>query len=235
MNEDILEIGKKFLVSYVKDKTIRYESYHPWRKGWEFVVLHSCRVEGYVKKILECENHDLTQDEIILTRLAAILHDIGRVHQREGHALLGRDIVYDWLTRNQSICKYIKEPDRLLYIIERHSNKEEEEPDFCLKVVRDADVLDEIGVLSIFMASNWIDKNNPYYFNLLSDRIENFEVGFCDKANRRLNTEVAKKILDEKRKFISLFSNQLKDELYGTEMYGEVKIEDYFEEKSEQK
>lgn len=32
----------------------------------------------------------------------------------------------------------------------------------------------------------------------------------------------------EKRKFITFFNHQLKDELYGTEMFGEVSIEDYF-------
>lgn len=235
MDELILELGKKFLVSYLKGKTISYESYHPWRKGWEFVVLHSLRVEGYVKKILSSESHDLTQDEIILTRLAAILHDIGRIHQREDHARLGRDIVYDWLTKNQSVCKDIKEQDRLLYIIEKHSNKDEVVSDYCLRVVRDADVLDEIGILSIFMASNWIDRSNPYYFKLFSDRVENYEIGFCDKEYKRLNTETAKTILDKKREFILLFSDQLKDELYGTEMFGEAKIENYFEEKSEEK
>lgn len=228
MNEKILDEGKKFLVSYLKGKTIDYETYHPWRKNWEFIVLHSLRVEGYVRKILSSEKQNLSQNEVLVTRLAAILHDIGRIHRREEHALLGRDIISDWLQNNQDIPMSIKESNKLLYLIEKHSDKEDGDEDYCLKVLRDADVLDEIGAMSIFMTSNWIDRKNPYYFNLLADRIENFEIRFCDNGFKLLNTESAKSILHEKRKFITLFNDQLKDELYGTEMLGQVSIEDYF-------
>ena len=230
MDEKILDEGKLFLVSYLKDKNIDYETIHPWRNSWEFIVLHSLRVSGYVKKILDSENHNLSHDEVINIQLAAILHDIGRIHKREGHALLGRDIIHNWLLGNQAIFKNIKEPDRLLYLIERHSNKKGDESDYCLKVLRDADVLDEIGVMSIFMASNWIDRNNPYFFNLLSEKIENFEISFCEKGMELLNTKSAKIILEEKKKFISLLNNQLKDELYGTEMLSGVNIKNYFGE-----
>lgn len=82
------------------------------------------------------------------------LHDIGRIYKREGHAMLGRDIVYNLLRENNEISKSIRESNRLLYLIEKHSNKEDNEEDYCLKVLRDADVLDEIGAMSIFMASN---------------------------------------------------------------------------------
>lgn len=228
MDESILYEGKLFLVSYLKDKNIDYKTNHPWRNCWEFIVLHSLRVEGYVNKILELENHDLTPDEVLNTRLAAILHDIGRVHKREGHALLGKDIIHNWLMENQSIFKRIKEPDKLLYLIERHSNKKDDDSDYCLKVLRDADVLDEIGVMSIFMASNWIERSNPYFFNLLSGRIESFEISFCENGMELLNTESAKRILEDKKEFINLCNNQLKDELYGTEMFGGVNIKDYF-------
>jgi uncharacterized protein len=228
MDENTLEEGKKFLVSYLQDKKMDYENIHPWRNSWEFIVLHSLRVEGYVKKIIAGESQILSHEEVLTTRLAAILHDIGRIHKREEHALAGRDIIHNWLRENQVIFNSIKDPDRLLYLIERHSNKEEDELDYCLKVLKDADILDEIGVISVFMASNWIDRNNPYFFNLLSDRIENFEISFIDNGFRLLNTETAKSILEEKRKLMKLLDNQLKDELYGTEMFGEVSIADWF-------
>lgn len=228
MDENILDEGKKFLVSYLKNKNIIYEVNHPWRKDWEFIVLHSLRVEGYVKKILNSERHNLSFDEVLTTRLAAILHDVGRIHKREGHALAGRDIIHDWLIEDKKLINSIYDFDRLLFLIEKHSDKEDDETDYCLKVLRDADILDEIGVMSIFMASNWIDRKNPYFFKLLSDRIDSFEIGFCEAQSKLLNTESAKLILNEKKKFITLFSNQLKDELYGTEMFGVVNIEDYF-------
>jgi HD superfamily phosphodiesterase len=228
MNENTLEEGKRFLISYLKDKNINYENIHPWRSSWEFIVLHSLRVEGYVKKILAGEGQVLSQEEVLTTRLAAILHDIGRIHRREDHALAGKNIIQYWLKENQEILNNIEDPDRLLFLIEKHSDKEDDESDYSLKVLRDADILDEIGVMSVFMASNWIDRSNPYFFQLLSGRVENFEIGFCDNGFRLLNTETAKSILFEKRKFIELLENQLKDELYGTEMFGSVSIADYF-------
>jgi HD superfamily phosphodiesterase len=230
MDENILEEGKKFLVNYLKGRKINYEVKHPWRNSWEFIVLHSLRVEGYVKKILAGETKVLTQEEVLTTRLAAILHDIGRIHEREGHALIGRDIVHNWLKENPIIFNQIENPDRLLHLIERHSNKEDGDSNYCLNLLRDADVLDEIGIMSVFMASSWIDRSNPYFFNLLSDRVEKFEISFCDKGFRLLKTETAKGILEEKRKFLETLDEQLKDELYGTEMLGKVNIEDYFVE-----
>lgn len=230
MNEGILKEGKKFLVNYLKGRTINYEVKHPWRKNWEFVVLHSLRVEGYVKKILAGETKALTQEDVLTTRLAAILHDIGRIHEREGHAVIGRDIVHSWLKENPIIYNQVKDPDRLLYLIERHSNKEDGDADYCLNILRDADVLDEIGVMSVFMASSWIDRSNPYFFNHLSDRVDKYEISFCDKGFKLLKTETAKRILREKREFLETLDKQLKDELYGTEMLGKINIEDYFVE-----
>lgn len=228
MNENTLEESKRFLIAYLKDKSIDYENIHPWRNTWEFIVLHSLRVEGYVKKILAGEGVSLSDEEVLITRLAAILHDIGRIHKREEHALVGKDLIHNWLRENPAILNSISDPDRLLYLIEKHSNKEEDDSDYCLKVLRDADILDEIGVISVFMASNWIDRSNPYFFQLLLDRLENFEIDFCDNGFKLLSTETAKSILAEKRKFIELLNKQLKDELYGTEMLGEVSIKDYF-------
>jgi len=51
---------------------------------------------------------------------------------------------------------------------------------------------------------------------------------YCDDEYRLLKTKSAKLILGEKRKFITLFNHQLKEEIYGTEIFGEVSIEDYF-------
>lgn len=230
MEERILQMGKEFLSCYLRDRTIDYEVLLPWRKSWEFIVLHSFRVEGYVRKLLQSEHHNLTQEEVLLTRLAAILHDIGRVHRREEHALLGRDIVRQWLEENKEVSQNVTDRNRLLYLIEEHSNKEESTEDYCLKVLRDADILDEIGVMSIFMTSNGIDKSNPYFFKLLCDKVESFELNFCDEEYKLLSTETARQIMKEKKAFIVNFVNHLKDEMYGTESFDEVTIEDYFHE-----
>lgn len=228
MNENALELGRKFLATYLKGKKVDYETYHPWRNNWEFVLLHSFRVESYAKKILAMEKHGLSPNETLIIRLAAILHDIGRIITRENHAKLSKDIISEWLATEDSIKLTKEETSKLLYLIGKHSDKEDGDEDYSLKVVRDADILDEIGAISIFMASNWIDRGNPYFFELLQDRIEKREITFCNEGFKLIKTESAKIILQEKKDFITLFNNQLKDELIGTEVFGKTSIEDYY-------
>jgi len=228
MSEEILFETKRFLVNYLKGKKCEYEQIHPWRKPWEFIVLHSLRVESYVVKLLEMENHNLSQDEIVLTRLAAILHDIGRIHQREEHAIYGRKIVSEWLQSNTIFQTSNIDCNRLLDLIEKHSNKDEKDEEYCLGILKDADILDEIGIISIFMASSWIDRGNPYFFAILNQRVENKEIEFCNEMYAKLNTQSAKEILQQKKEFIQGFCCQLQEELEETAEFGKVALEDYF-------
>lgn len=225
LKETILGVARKFLFTYLKGKELGYREIHSWRNNWKFIVLHSFRVESYVRKILEREEHLLSDDEVTLTCLAAILHDIGRIHKLTGHASLGKKIISDWLKSEPMLCRSIVDSDRLLAMIERHTSKDEVDSDYCSRVLKDADVLDEIGVMSIFMASNWIDREDPYFFHLLLERVGGFEISFCDKGFELLNTHGAKEILLEKREFINLFVSQLNDELDGTEMFLENAVE----------
>ncbi len=79
MPSDILYDARQHLIDCLKGKHADFEIKHPWRKDWEFAVLHSLHVEAYALRILAYENHGLTEHEIILIRLAAILHDIARL------------------------------------------------------------------------------------------------------------------------------------------------------------
>lgn len=228
MSEGILFETKRFLVNYLKSNKCEYEQIHPWRNPWEFVALHSLRVEAYVIKLLETEQHNLSQDEIILTRLAAILHDIGRIHKRENHAICGRRIIEEWLQSSTAFETSNIDKLRLLDLIEKHSNKKEKDEDYCLKILKDADLLDEIGIMSIFMASSWIDRGNPYFFSLLSQRVESREVDFCNDMYCLLNTATAKELLLQKKEFIHKFCSQLQEEIEGTVEFNKVALEDYF-------
>lgn len=228
MNNGIIFETKRFLVNYLKDKKCDYEQIHPWRKPWEFVALHSFRVESYVIKLLQKEPYSLSQAEIVLIRIAAILHDIGRLQQREDHAIIGRKIVEEWIQSNNTLRDIGIDCNRLLHVIETHSNKDEKDEDYCSRILKDADILDEIGVISIFMASSWIDRGNPYFFTLLNQRVGSRELSFCDEQLKLLNTDSAKQIMLEKKEFIQRFYNQLQDEIGGTAEFGAVTLEDYF-------
>ncbi len=200
MSSDILEDARAYLVNFLKGKSNNPETKHPWRKGWEFAVIHSLRVESYALKILSREQHSLSEYEITLIRLAAILHDIGRLDKRESHAGFGAEIAKNWLQENSELSLRKFDVDKVVELIADHSNKNIREQDFCKAVLKDADTLDEIGVISIFMAGNWLKNQSPFFFHDLRQRLVDVELPFCDKKLAILNTEGAIAILREKKR-----------------------------------
>ena len=102
MVNDLLNEARQFLVEYLRGKQQAYERTHPWRQDWEFAVMHALRVETYVNKILQREPHDLSERDLRLLRLAAILHDIGRMESTDKHASLGAEIVAVWLSEKRA-------------------------------------------------------------------------------------------------------------------------------------
>lgn len=213
MARDILHDARLHLVDCIKGKQNGYETRHPWRKDWEFVVLHSLHVESYALRILALENHALTEHEITLLRLAAILHDIARLDRREDHAQLGAEHTAKWLQHNLHYGLKNDEIAKVLEMIADHSRKDVREQDFSKAVLKDADTLDEIGAMSIFMTSNWLETRSPFFFHELRQRLIDFELPFCDQKLSILNTAGARKILRQKKSFVENFIAQLSDEL----------------------
>lgn len=217
MELNIVEETRKFLMSYISDKSCEYETIHTWRKDSTFIILHSLRVYSYAMKIMENEKSKLTSSDILLIQVSAILHDIGKCNGKEDHAIKSAEIVDNWLNENPQIADGIQDKEKLLAIISSHSDKDKPDNDLCSAIIKDADILDEIGVLSIFMTSNQIDRYSPYFFNKLLDRIQMFELKYCNNQMEKLNTFYAKQILQDKITFIRNFALQLKSELNGTE------------------
>lgn len=152
-------------------------------------------------------------NEITLLRLAAILHDISRLDEPDNHATVGAAIAARWLQswianndRNINV-------ERLHDLIASHSDKGIHETDFSKAVLKDADILDEIGVISLFMASNWIERQSPFFFHRLRERLKGFEIPYCERQLGRLNTIGGRVILSEKKAFIEKLITQLDDEL----------------------
>ncbi len=210
-NSPLLDEARAHLAAALHGKRNPSESQHPWRKEWEFAVLHSLRVESYVVKILARQSHPLSPAEVELLQLAAILHDIARMDQRQGHALAGAALAREWLRAQRSLPEEAQA--RVVELIAVHSNKQEAEPDFGKAVLKDADTLDEIGAMSIFMSSNWLEHQSPFFFHRLRQRLVEVELPFCERAMGVLHTPGAKEILQEKKAFIGHFIAQLSDEL----------------------
>ena len=151
MSKNILNEARAYLVDSLKGKHRDYEIRHPWRKDWEFEVLHSLHVESYVLKILAREDYSLSEHEITLIRLAAILHDVAKLDEQVNHAETGAQIVEKWLRDNSDSNLKSKDVVKVREMIADHSNKDVREKDYPKAVLKDADTLDEIGVMSIFM------------------------------------------------------------------------------------
>ncbi len=216
MDLNMIEEAKKFLAAYLEGKICDYEITHPWRKDSKFIILHSLRVHSYATKIIENEFCSISDDDRSIIEIAAILHDIGKIQSGEKHAKYSAEIVRRWLDSNTNIAGRIKDTNKLIRVIETHSDKEEKEKDLCSKIIKDADILDEIGALSIFMASNRVNKHSPFFFNDLLERLSTFELEFCERKMHQLNTSYGKKLLKEKMDFIEKFNEQLSSELDGT-------------------
>lgn len=213
MPSNILDEAREYLVTFLKGKVNRFETKHPWRKDWKYIVLHSLRVEVYVLRLLTDEEHLLTDVERRSLRLAAILHDIGRLEKRENHATTGAEIASRWLRSDPEGRLQSVEIERVVELIADHSNKDRRETDSSKAILKDADILDEIGAMSIFMAGNWLDAESPLFFYDLRQRLVEVEIPFCNRQLPRLNTTAARKILNEKKTFIENFISQLSDEL----------------------
>jgi uncharacterized protein len=215
MEPEILPIARQFLARHLRGKTNHAEMTHPWRKGWDFVVLHSLRVEALVQKILASQPHDLAEQDVIALRLAAILHDIARLDGVSAHAQLGAHIVSDWLQANPDLADQIEDPERTIRLIAGHSEKDKTDGDPSSAILKDADLLDEIGIMSLFMAANWVDHSSAFFFHQLYQQLATRELAYCDLQFARLQTRAARLILLQKKEFLSLCLSQLGKELEG--------------------
>lgn len=143
-----LEIAKKEFLNYVSN--FDTSNFHIKRK-----IDHSLRVMQISKQIAESLN--LSQEEINISTLIGLLHDIGRFEQMRiyntfndrksiDHGNLGAEI----LEKNNYIRKYIEENkyDEIIFIAIRNHNKFQiedglsEKEILFSKIIRDADKLD---------------------------------------------------------------------------------------------
>lgn len=214
----IIQRAEAFLTSHIKHKNFVEETIHPWRKDAKQIILHSLRVNSYALKIIETEKHRLTEQDKLIIQLSAILHDVGKFYRKENHGQMSANVVEKWLS-GENISQYYIDSKRLLKMIKGHSEKDAFDNDLCSMILKDADTLDEIGAMSVFMTSNWLDKSSPYFFHELSNRLQDFELAFCDKSYKRLKTEYAKEIMKKKKAFVEGFIKELNFELEGTEEF----------------
>jgi len=216
MIESELELLKEIQIAHLSKYEVRYETKHPWRLHWKYTIQHAYRVERYVNQILDKDFGNMLESKKILIRAAALVHDIGKSQTRENHAVIGGEIIKDCIKNSKITFLTKDEEEELIYMISNHSNKENrDDSNIGLNVLIDSDFLDEIGMMSLIMSTNWIDKNNPNYYTLYQKRLEEMEIEYCKKGMNHLYTSMAKEILEDKLKFIRIANEQLKKEMFG--------------------
>ncbi len=189
---------------------------------WE----HTQRVYNLCMKIGEKESADL---EIL--KLAAVLHDIGREEQDNSNgklchaqrgAVLARKILEKYNLPQEQINK-------IIHCIETHRFRGDKIP--CskeAKILYDADKLDAIGAIGIgrTFAYHGAHKSPMWIPELSLDSSEYSEhsnepstvhhfYSKLLKLRNNMNTETARKMADERHKFMELFLQEFFDEWNG--------------------
>lgn len=203
----------KYLIGEVEGKKIKVESLHPWRKDALHILQHSLRVKSYTELITESENIILDNIDKVALPVAAILHDIGNVQGKYEHAKKGVDMIQPFLETTFNDRDVI---DRINELIMNHSNKKERSKDQVLNILVDADLLDEIGMQSVMMCSNWLDKDTAFFFQDFQNRIKEKELDFIEDTLSVTHFESSKKMLQEKTQFVKSIIVQLETENYGS-------------------
>lgn len=191
------------VIEYVKKQTAengRPPNY-PFRNRYE----HTMRVYRWAIKLQAKVGGDL---EIIT--LAALLHDIGWDAERP-HNEVGAELAVEYL---DSIGYDEEKIGRIGEIIMRHTDQDtQDELSLECKVVMDADLLDEVGALSVVwdcMATACEDEatyKKAYY------RIKNFYRINRPKI-RRCKTDAARAEYEHRMKAIEDFLSELERELF---------------------
>lgn len=191
------------VIEYVKKQTAENgrPTNYPFRSRYE----HTMRVYRWAIKLQAKVGGDL---EIIT--LAALLHDIGWDEERP-HNEVGAEMAVEYL---DSIGYDEEKIGRIGEIIMRHTDQDtQDELSLECKVVMDADLLDEVGSLSVVwdcMATACEDEatyKKAYY------RIKNFYRINRPKI-RRCKTDAARAEYEHRMKAIEDFLFELERELF---------------------
>ena len=168
--------------------------------GWP----HVKRVLKLAEKLAKMEKAN-----IYIVRTSALLHDIGRLYEKEkneNHAIISARMAKELLD-SLNVCENCV--NDVIHAIKAHSFSLGIKPKTIeAKVLSDADKLDAIGAVGIVRAIMFNVKNNK--------DIEKMIQHFFDKLltlKDLMNTESARKLAEERHNFMVQFIKRLKEEL----------------------
>jgi uncharacterized protein len=173
-----------------------------------FIYYHGLRVSKISLKLREVIlPEDSSHDDIIVA--ASLFHDVAKgiePHGKHG-AVLAKDILKEYCTEY--------EINKITEIIQYHTQrKKNNDYSEYIKIVQDADILDHLGTIEIWMNFQYYaHKDEPmqnsveFYSNEFKTHVEN-----CRKL---LNYDVSHKIFEDKVSFVYSFIDRFKKEAEG--------------------
>jgi uncharacterized protein len=148
--------------------------------------------------------------DLEIIALAALLHDVGWEEGRE-HGEVGAEIAVEYL---DSIGVEPEKISRIGEIIRVHDDKDtERELSVECQVVMDADLLDEVGAVSVLWDSMATACEEEANYKKAYYRIKEFYRGNRPKI-RRCKTEAARMEYNRRMKLLDNFLIQLEKELF---------------------
>ncbi len=174
---------------------------YPFRDRFE----HTMRVYRWAIKLQAKVGGDLD-----IIALAALLHDVGWEEGRE-HGEVGAEIAVEYL---DSIGIDPVKIGRIGEIIRIHEDKDTtDELSLECQVVMDADLLDEVGAVSVLWDSMATACEDGANYKKAYYRIKDYYKGNKPKI-RRCKTEAARLEFDKRMKMLEDFLFQLEKELF---------------------
>jgi len=181
---------------------------------------HINRVEALCREIQKEEGGNL-----LILRLAALLHDVGVIKEHEeggDHALYSAEIAAEFLGRAGLEEKTI---EAVTYCIRTHRFSGGKSPETIeARILQDADRLDALGAIGIFRSilsmgalrmlkhTTGLDKGSSKRTVYIDDPVEGFNEYMRYKPftiPERLNTNMAKRIAEERLKIMHLYLEAL--------------------------
>lgn len=199
-----------FMKALLTDQKPAHTSVYPWRTSALYILEHGLRVRKYALEIVAREGILLAPDACLVLEVACICHDVGRIITREDHAKHSVSLLDPWLVK-------MKVPDHMrreiITVVADHSQKCERNAHVLSNILKDADELDEIGVMSLYVASSHVDMRDPHFFKDLCLRLEEREASFIEHINQTVFFDATKNILKEKQDLVHVMIKALKKEV----------------------
>ena len=153
-----------------------------------------------------------SEANLFLLKIAALLHDIGRIKEKESinknHAVLSAKMALDFFTKNN--FNFTRdEIENIIHSIKAHSFSNNYKPKTLeAKILSDADKLDALGAIGLYRTIGYTLNNQGN----IRDVIQHLEEKILELPNKMILAK-SKKIAHNRIKIIRTFYEQIKREI----------------------